>query len=62
INAPNGIPGGIPTPSEFAWRRILCSLCRAAGAALGMRVNLPGGKFYVVGGELVVYVFCLAAK
>ncbi|WP_328514062.1 hypothetical protein, partial [Streptomyces mirabilis] len=34
---------------EFAWRRILCGLCRAAGAALVLRVNLPGGKFWVCG-------------
>ncbi|WP_228924518.1 hypothetical protein, partial [Streptomyces sp. DH7] len=36
-----------PAP-EFAWRRILCGLCRAADAAFVLRVNLPGGKFWFV--------------
>ncbi|MEU3552559.1 hypothetical protein, partial [Streptomyces longwoodensis] len=45
--APLGIPGGIPRAPEFAWRRIRWGLCRAAGAALVLRVNLPGGKFWV---------------
>ncbi|WP_405444433.1 hypothetical protein, partial [Streptomyces achromogenes] len=56
---PGGIPRswGIPPVGEFSM-----SLCRAADAALGLRVNLPGGKFWVDIGYLGFAYFCLAAK
>ncbi|MER5662795.1 hypothetical protein, partial [Streptomyces mirabilis] len=52
---------------EFAWRRILCGLCRAAGAALGFACEfawrqIPGcgwslGLCILPGGKILVFGF-----
>ncbi|MGP2442406.1 hypothetical protein, partial [Streptomyces sp. JW3] len=47
---------------EFAWRRILCGLCRAAGAALGFACEFAWRQILGLWGGVLVSVFCLAAK
>ncbi|WP_206190925.1 hypothetical protein, partial [Streptomyces phaeochromogenes] len=47
---------------EFAWRRILCGLCRAAGASLGFAREFAWRQILGLWVVIWVYVFCLAAK
>ncbi|MEU7045885.1 hypothetical protein AB0A77_33165, partial [Streptomyces varsoviensis] len=50
-----------PSAPEFAWRRILCGLCRAAGAALGLAREFAWRQILGCGWSLVS-AFCLAAN
>ncbi|MDF2271998.1 hypothetical protein P2Q00_42300, partial [Streptomyces coacervatus] len=49
--APLGIPGGIPRPGIRLAANSLWVYAGPLARPLVWRVNLPGGKFWVVGGE-----------